>query len=141
MIYDLSNTSDLNDFKIEANRLLYFKQEVELKAIKITRSIKQNRSLHKFFMMLSDELNNLGIEYQYIGISGRQFSLMYTLDLVKQFIWKPIQVALFDFESTTKLDTIQMNQIIDVITKFFADRGVVITFPSMDSLIDNDEKM
>ena len=60
--------------------------------------------------------------------------MRYTPTLVKEFVWRPIQLTLFNIESTTKLDTKQMNEVIDVITKFFGDRGIVLPFPSIETL-------
>ena len=51
-------------------------------------------------------------------------SLMYTENLVKEFIWRPIQVALFDVKSTTKIDTIQINRIVLVLSRFFAAKDL-----------------
>ena len=62
---------------------------------------------------------------------------MYTPDLVKNFVWRPIQTALFDIESTTKIGTQEIDKIIDVITKFFSDRGVYLPFPSIETLMEN----
>lgn len=103
----------------------------------IARTSAQNRALHQFYTHIANELNELGIQYQYTGISGKTFELRYTPDLVKNFIWRPIQIALFEKTSTRSLTTKEMNEIIDVITNFFADRGVLITFPSIESLINS----
>ena len=105
----------------------------------ITRTSAQNRGLHLYFSFVANELNELGIQYQYTGISGKTFELRYTSDLVKEFIWRPIQVAMFKKKSTRNLTTQEMNEIIDVITNFFADRGVVIEFPNIDSLFHSME--
>ena len=72
------------------------------------------------------------MEFNYFGVSGKQLSMRYNGTIVKEYFWKPIQLALFEIESTTKLNTTQMNEIIDVVTKFFADKGVIIPFPSLD---------
>jgi hypothetical protein len=88
-------------------------------------------------MIISEQLNELGMEYIYFGLKGAEISLRYTPELVKMFFWKPIQVALFDFDSTTKLTTEQMNQIIDVIIKFFGDKGIIVEFPSEESYNKN----
>jgi hypothetical protein len=48
--------------------------------------------------------------------------------------WKPIQFAMFETNTTTKLDTTQMNQIIEVFSKFFAERGVDLDFPSIEAI-------
>jgi len=98
------------------------------------RTTKQNSSLHKFFSIISDQLNDMGAEFNYTGIKGVEMSMPYTPTLIKETLWKPIQIALFDFESTTQLDTKQINQIVDVINKFFSERGVSIDFPSIEQL-------
>ena len=41
-------------------------------------------------------------------------------------------MALFDIESTKNINTIQINEIVDVISKFFGERGVIIEFPSVE---------
>lgn len=110
--------------------------EIDIKNQSV-RTILQNKALHKYFTIIANELNDLGIEYQYIGISGKTFELRYTTDLVKTFIWKPIQLALFNIESTTKINTQQINEIVDVLTKFFGERGVVVEFPSIETLMKN----
>lgn len=93
------------------------------------RTSKQNRALHKYFTFVSDELNNIGLEFHYQGLKGIELSIMYTPNIVKEFIWRPIQIALFDIESTTKINTKQINKIVDVITKWFGEKGVYIDFP------------
>lgn len=138
MKYDLSIPDNLKDFKFKVEYLIANKKKVDLKAVKITRTLKQNSALHKYFTFICDELNEMGLEFQYIGIRGKQFGMRYTPDIVKNFFWRPIQIALFDIETTTKLDTKQMNEIIDVITKFFGDKGIVIPFPSIENLIDKE---
>ena len=132
MKYNLTIQEEINKFNMKVDYLLLNGKTVELKELKLTRSGKQNKALHKFFMIMCEQLNELGIEYRYFGLKGQEICLMYTPELVKMFFWKPIQMALFDIESTTRLTTEKMNKIIDVIIKFFGDKGVVIEFPSID---------
>jgi hypothetical protein len=132
MKYDLSNTKELKDFE---GQIIHFKaltKIVELKECKNTRTLQQNKALHKFFVLICEQLNELGMEFNYTGVKGKDISLRYTPELVKNFFWRPIQMALFNFESTTKLTTQEMNEVIDVIIKFFSDKGIVIEFPSID---------
>jgi hypothetical protein len=133
MKYSLSILSEASDFKKQVEYLLLNGFKVELKRLKNTRSTDQNSSLHLFFTMISEQLNELGMEYIYFGLKGQEISLTYTPELVKTFFWKPIQLALFETESTTKLTTEQMNRIIDIIIKFFGDKGVVIEFPCYEN--------
>lgn len=104
------------------------------KEIKETRSSQQNRALHKYFTLIADELNELGQEFCYTGISGKELSLQYTPTIIKEMFWKPIQMTMFETNTTTKLTTEQMNLIIEVFSKFFAERGVELNFPCIDVL-------
>lgn len=56
--------------------------------------------------------------------------MQWTGELFKQMTWKPIQEAMFGTTSTTKLKTDKIDKIFEVINKFFAERGIDITFPS-----------
>ncbi len=99
------------------------------------RSNLQNSALHLYFTIISRELTNLGITHDYKGISGKQFEIPYTSELVKNFIWRPIQLALFEKKSTTKLTTKEINEIVDVLIKFFAEKGIQISFPNIQDLL------
>ena len=136
MKFNLDNEVDRINYKERSSKLLAKRSNVELKEIKLTRSGKQNKALHLYFTFIATELNELGLEFNYTGLKGANMSTRYTPHLVKEFFWRPIQLALFDIESTTKIDTKQMNEITDVIIKFFSDRGVVLEFPCIDSLIN-----
>ena len=65
---------------------------------------------------------------------GTVLEMRYTPDLVKNHIWRPIQETLFDIKSTTKINTEQINEIMDVLIKFFAERGIVLEFPNKEQL-------
>lgn len=103
---------------------------------KQTRSLQQNRALHLYFSFISNELNELGVEYRYFGLKGQVLETRYTCELVKNFVWRPIQIALFSKRSTTKLTTVEMNEIIDVITKFFAEKSITLNFPNIETLMN-----
>ena len=124
----LSKTYKISGFAVELKR----KDEEDEKEETLT--VLQNRSIHKFFVIISDNLNDLGIEFCYTGLTGIDLSVRYTPEIVKNFFWRPIQIALFNIESTTKLNTKKINDISDVIIKFFGERGVVVEFPNKDRL-------
>ena len=44
-------------------------------------------------------------------------------------------MALFGIKSTTKINTDKINKIADVVSKFFAERGVYVEFPTKDLMI------
>ena len=136
MKLDLTNPIDIKRADERYANLKRLGKQIDLKEIKITRSTLLNSSMHLYFVFISHELNELGLEFNYTGISGKEFGLRYTPDLVKQMIWKPIMLAMFDIKTTTKLNSKEINEIIDVITKFFGDKGIVIDFPSIDTLMN-----
>jgi hypothetical protein len=139
MIFYTENNYQAQAAKAELNRILSLKKPVKIVEINETRTNKQNNALHLYFQFISNELNDLGIMFNFIAFDGNNYELMYSPLLVKEMVWKPIQMALFGKESTTKLTTNEINKIIDVITLFFAERGVSIEFPSYESFISKNE--
>lgn len=97
---------------------------------KHTRTTAQNSALHLYYTHVSAALNEIGIEHRYFGISGKEFNCHYTPSIVKDFIWRPIQMAMYNIESTTDIDTEKINKIYDVINKFLGEKGVHVPFPS-----------
>lgn len=97
---------------------------------KQTRSSLQNRALHLYFTFCANALNDAGIEFSYRGINGMEIEIAWNSDLFKSMVWKPIQITLFEFESTTKLKTAEINQILDVLSRHFATLGLTVNFPN-----------
>ena len=61
MKYDLSHIVELTDAKFKFRQLTQEGKTIELKGLSDSRSAKQNRSLHKFFTLVSDQLNEMGL--------------------------------------------------------------------------------
>lgn len=135
MKYDLNNDIQKAEAKNKFNALIFKKACIEIKEIKETRSAKQNNALHLYFKFIADQLNEMGQEFNYQGITGSTYSTRFTPEIIKNHTWRPIQMTLFNIESTTKIDTKQINEIVEVISKFFAERGIDIEFPSIESLM------
>ncbi len=136
MIYYSDNEIDAKKARVKLDFFIDQGKVFELKEKRLTRTLKQNSALHKFFEIIASELNDLGEEFTYQGLSVKAISTMYTPDIVKNFFWRPIQIALFNIESTKDLKSKEINDIIDVITKFFGERGVYVEFPNKEQLND-----
>jgi hypothetical protein len=136
MKFDLQNEIDRQRFKEYSEKLLRLGKQCDLTEVRITRTQQQNKALHVYFTLISHELNELGLEFSYSGLNRASFSMRYTPEIVKEFIFRPLMSASFDIKSTTKLTTSQIDELIDVITKFFAERGVTLDFPSVESLME-----
>ena len=137
MILNLKNELEVNKAVTRLTYLIQKKSTIDLTELSDKRSSLQNRSLHKFFVIIADELNELGMEFQYFGVTGKQLSTRYTTNIVKNHFWRPIQQTLFNIESTKDINTKQINEITDVIVKFFGDKGVYVEFPNRESLKNN----
>ena len=138
MIYQSKDDHQANSARVKLEFFIKQGKAFELKEKRITRTIRQNAAMHKFFEIVSNELNDLGIEFTYNGLATKSISMMYTPELVKNFFWRPIQMALFDIKSTVDLDTHQMNSVIDIITKFFGEKGVYVEFPNRNQLLSEE---
>ena len=105
MIHNLQNDADIKKAKERFDGFIRLGKTIDLIEKKNTRTTRQNSALHLLFNIISNQLNEMGMEYQYMGLKGKTISLMYTHTLVKEMVWRPIQKSMFDIDSTTKLNT------------------------------------
>ena len=134
MIYNLQNQNEVDNFNDKCQYLKSRGKTVDLIEKMNTRTTKQNSALHLLYSIMTNQLNEMGATYKYFGLKGHVIETRYTTHIVKEFFWRPIQIALFDVKSTTKINTIQINEIVDVIIKFFGEKGIVIEFPNKEQL-------
>lgn len=123
-----------NDYKkekaIEEIEKLYAENhyvEVELRTAK-TRTARQHRALHVFCRTLAMALREKDMDTKKFFKEG--FEVPFTTEIVKDNIWKPIQKALTDKESSKQLTTNEVSQIYDTINKLLAERGIHVPWPS-----------
>lgn len=127
--YDFSKPEEFSQFFEFVSYLKEKGATVELKEIKKTRSYQQNRALHLYFQFCADALNDHGLYFRNMDLFGLPVEKQWTTELVKEFIWRPIQKTLFDIDSTTKLKTNELDSIIDVITNHFSKIEIRVDFP------------
>ncbi len=95
------------------------------------RSLTQNSAIHKYFELLAGKLNDKGLDMKAVLSPG--IDIPWTSELVKELLWKRVQLAMFDIESTSKLSRQQVSQVYDVLhRKLAADHDVNIQFPSKE---------
>lgn len=92
------------------------------------RTLQQNKALHKFFQMLSDELSASGLDMVKTLKPGVE--IPWTPEMVKEHLWRPIQEVMTDKESTTELTTKQVNEIYEVLIRHMGSKfGITTEFP------------
>lgn len=61
------------------------------------RTPKQNRALHKWYTLLAHEMTSQGLDMR--KVLKPSIEITPTPELVKNYLWRPIQMAKYDIES------------------------------------------
>ena len=99
------------------------------------RTTRQNSALHLMFTQLADELTKAGLDMK--KTLKPEIDIRWTPENIKEYMWRPIQVALLNKKSTTELTTREIDQVFDIICKHLGEKfGITIEFPSIETLIN-----
>ena len=127
------NPKNEQGYKAAIKRIDFFKTTgtlFTLEPFHKIRSSKQNAALHLWFTQMADLLNNKGITFE--SIAGLEAP--FTAEYIKVNWFKPIAFAMFEINTTTKLNSNQINQIFDVVSKHLSEMtGEFIEFPSIEN--------
>lgn len=95
------------------------------------RTIKQNSSLHLYCSQMAEELNNGGIDFKkYLEVVERRLDVPWTMQLFKDYVWRPVMESQHDIESTTEMDTGNPSDVHRIVDKFMAEKfGVSRPWP------------
>lgn len=98
------------------------------------RTTLQNKALHLYFQMLGDALNEAGLDMRKVLEPGVE--IPWNKDMVKNYLWRPIQQAQIGKESTTELETQEIDQVFETLNRHLADKfGVHIPWPSIEEIM------
>lgn len=104
------------------------------------RTKKQNDSLHKFYELIAEALNREGLDVRVVlqVIAEKGVDMMWSKELVKELLWRPIQKKHLKKHSTTELDSIKdINEVYDMLNKFLSQNFFITEpFPSLESLME-----
>jgi len=93
-----------------------------------TRTARQNRALHVYLRLLGEALNSAGLDQR--KVLKPSFPIPWTTESTKENLFKPIMKAMFEIESTTKLERHQVSQVYDVLNVRFSEKyGISVPFP------------
>lgn len=98
-----------------------------------TRSLSQNNALHLWLTQIAELLNEKGeIRYNEMGLPS-----IYTMELLKNDYWKPLQKQLFDIESTREMTSTILNNLIDSFVLWLAEKKGIEAppFPNKQQLL------
>lgn len=115
------------------------KKDLEAKEYPI-RTRQQNRAMHVLFNLYAGKLNEAGLDMR--RTLKETVDIPWTGVAVKEWIWKPIQKALLDKDSTTELTTVEIDEVFDTINKYMGEKhGLSIQFPSIEEIIFQQEDL
>ena len=93
-----------------------------------TRTLKQSNSIHLYCKQLGDALNDAGLDMRVV--LKPEINIPWTMQTVKDFLWRRIQILLGKPESTTKLKTNDVPEIYKVLDREIAEKHKVhVEFP------------
>lgn len=93
------------------------------------RTGQQNKALHKYCNMVAEALNDAGLDMR--KVLKPEVEIPWTGTSVKNSLWRPIQDAMLDKESTTELDTSQVDAVYKVLSRHLSSKlGINVEFPS-----------
>jgi len=92
------------------------------------RTDKQNKSLHLYFVLLADALNDAGLDMRKTLKPGVEIPWNYKT--VKEYLWRPIQKAQLGKESTTELTTTDIDKVFETLNRHLGEKfGITQEFP------------
>lgn len=98
------------------------------------RTELQNRSLHLYFTQLAEALNDAG--YDMKKTIRQEIDIYWTPYNIKEFLWRPVQNALYGKKSTTQLTTAEIDKVFELVNKTIGERtGVHIDWPCVENSI------
>lgn len=122
---DAYSPMDQDDIKAIGGRKVIV---ADIKGSKATRTTLQNRALHKFLTMLADALNAAGWDMK--RTLTKQAEIPWNGNTAKEWLWRPIQKAMFSKDSTASLETNEVSQVYDTLNRHTSAKlGVSVPFP------------
>jgi len=97
--------------------------------------------MHKYCRDLAQALNDAGYmavskdeEKQYPWKEGLEIS--FSMELVKERMWKPILEALEGMRSTEEQNTVMVGEVFEELNRIMADKGIHVPWPSEETMAE-----
>lgn len=101
-----------------------------------TRTLLQNRSIHKYFQEVADMLNESGIP---IAVFYSDIEADYTKEAVKS-LFRAFLKEKYGKDSTKQMDTKEVQEVWEEVNRHLSKHGIHIPFPSREQLINYDDE-
>lgn len=96
---------------------------------------QQRKALELYFRLLADKLNESGLDQR--KVLKPSIQIPWNHDSIKDQLWREIQKAMTNKESTTELDSKEIDRIYDVLNRHLVEKfgeDAYVPFPSEEGL-------
>lgn len=94
------------------------------------RTSTQNAALHLYCEQIAEELKSRGITFEKFFKSG--FEVPWTMEIVKDNVWRKVQDAIFDEISTSKMMAKDYTTVYDSLNTKLIEWDINIPWPNKD---------
>ena len=92
-----------------------------------TRTDRQNRGLHAYCREVAAQMEAQGLDMKTVIKDG--VPILPTADMVKEYMWRPVQKAVLQIDSTTNLNRKQVDEVYQRLAPMLAQRyGINVPF-------------
>ena len=111
------------------NQPLGFDVKIQ-KSKKENRTLTQNAALHKYCDLLAQALNDAGLDMRVV--IKDEVDIPWTMENVKNHLWRPVYKVVTQEHSTTKADTTQYSEVYNVLSRHLSQKfgGIFVPWPS-----------
>ncbi|MCP3675799.1 MAG: hypothetical protein GY829_15210 [Gammaproteobacteria bacterium] len=96
------------------------------------RTLSQNAALHVFCTQVSEALNDAGFDFRVFVKPG--YPVPFNENLVKEYLWRPIQKAITGKNSTTQPKVNEYILIYDALNLKLAEHGIHVPWPCKENM-------
>jgi hypothetical protein len=103
----------------------------DVKGERSKRTALQNRSIHKYWSLICEALNDAGwTKKKYF--QDKEVDIGWTAESIGDDIWRGIQDAMYGHRNTSKLETHQVSKVYEIMSKHLATTcpGIDQSFPN-----------
>lgn len=130
--YDAVQCEEMAHYLEEGELLIIKPKRAKPKAF---RTLLQNSAMWLYFRKLADALNGAGWDMR--RLLKPEIEIPWNKDTVCDYLWRNIQKPMTGHDSTKKLETKQVGEVYEVLSKHIAEKtGVTTPFPSQMTMMD-----
>jgi len=103
----------------------------DVKGERSKRTALQNKAIHKYCSLLAQAFNDSGLDMKAV-LAQKEAEVSWSMDSVKDVIWRPIQLALYpNKKSTTQLETGEVDEVYRHIARHMSEKfNINQSFPN-----------